>query len=377
MDEMVNLAVDLRTEHFGEAALARAREAIERLGFTFERVTPGSDSYLAWIDEEFGGTWSGEAFAGSSVVAARGGRYAGFAAYDPRGLTYSWLRGLGRQHGVGIFGPFGVARDFRGSGIGPHLLVAALASLRGRGFERALIPAVGHEKLVAYYIEHSGASVAERFDKMQWRRARYRTVVLASGNGSNFQAVFDRVSAGTLPLDPVMLVSNKTGAYALERARSAGIHAVAFAWERAAQSRADYDADLIELIRREQPQLVLLLGWMHVLPAQFLHEFPETINIHPAFLPLDQTRDEVGFPDASVSPAFRGARAVADALASGSAWVGATSHTVSLDADRGPVLVRKPLHVGANAELTAVMQRLHPLEHQVLASGIMRWVFER
>jgi phosphoribosylglycinamide formyltransferase-1 len=376
MDEMVNLLVDLRSGQFdGEAA--RALRGIEDAGYSFERAAPGSGAYLAWIDEQFGGTWSSEAFAGKSVIAKRGDRYAGFATYDPRGLRFSWLRGLGAEEGVGIFGPFGVAPEFRKSPIGPHLLRAALASLREAGYARALIPAVGHEKLVEYYIKHSGASIAERFRKAQWRERRYRTVVLASGNGTNFQAVVDAVAAGTLPLELALLVSNKSNAFALERARRAGVPAVALTWDRKAQSREAYDNALFELVHREQPDLLLLLGWMHVLEERFVAQFPEMINIHPAFLPLDQEKNEVTFPDGSISPAFRGARAVQDALSSGSRWVGASSHMVTLEADRGPLLVRKPLPLLAGDTMETIMERLHPLEHRILAGGIMRWVYER
>jgi phosphoribosylglycinamide formyltransferase-1 len=377
MKEMVNLLVDLHGPQFDADALARALRTIDNAGYSAQRVAPGSGAYLAWIDETFGGTWSSEAFAGRSVVAKHGERYAGFAAYDPRALRFSWLRGLGAQEGVGIFGPFGVAPEFRGSPIGPQLLLAALASLRELGYAKALIPAVGHEKLVEYYTTHSGAHVAERFDKAQWRARRYRTVVLASGNGTNFQSVIDGVADGTLPLDLALLASNKSGAFALERARRAGIPAVALTWDRNAQSRTDYDRSLFELIHREQPELVLLLGWMHVLSDRFVAEFPEMINIHPAFLPLDQTVGDVQFSDGSITPAFRGAHAVRDALAWGSRWVGASSHMVTLEADRGPVLVRKPMPIQTGEKIESIMERLHPLEHRILAGGIMRWVYER
>jgi phosphoribosylglycinamide formyltransferase 1 len=377
MQEMVNLLVDLRSGQFGAEALARALRGIENASFSVERVAPGSDAFHAWIDQEFGGTWSSEAFAGKSVVAKRGDRFAGFATYDPHGLRFSWLRGLGAQDGVGIFGPFGVAPEFRKTPIGPHLLVAALASLREAGYAKALIPAVGHEKLVEYYIRHSGAQIAERFDKAQWRTLRYRTVVLASGNGTNFQSVIDGVAAGRLPLDLALLLSNKSGAFAIERAQNAGVPAVALTWDRKAQSREEYDRGILDLLHREQPDVLLLLGWMHVLPTEFVEQFPDTINIHPAFLPLDQNKDEVAFPDGSSAPAFRGARAVADALAWGSRWVGASSHMVTLEADRGPLLVRKPLPLQPGDTVETIMERLHPLEHRMLAAGIMRWVYER
>jgi phosphoribosylglycinamide formyltransferase 1 len=374
---MVNLIVNLRDESFSAVGLARALRAIEAAGFAVERSERAADPYLAWIDEVFGGTWSSEAFAGKNVIAERNGSFAGFATYDPQGLSFAWLRGLAAEPGVGIFGPFGVDPAFRGSAIGPHLLVAALASLREAGYARALIPAVGPDKLIAYYMKHAGATIAERFDKDAWLQRRFRTVVLASGNGSNFQSVIDGVQAGRLPLELTALVSNKTDAFALQRAKNANIEAAALPWDRKTQSRAQYDASLRDNLQQKRPDLVLLLGWMHLLDDAFIGAFPDIINIHPAFLPLDQRSDEVAFPDGTITPAFRGAHAVRDALAWGARWIGASSHRVTLDADRGPVMTRKPLAITEHDSEASIMERLHPLEHRMLVGGIMRWVYER
>lgn len=372
---MVNLSVELPQERFDAAALEAALRAIEALGFTVERGR-GDDAFLAWLDDEFGGTWSSEAFAGESVIARKDGQVAGFATFDPRGLTFKWLRGLGARESTGIFGPFGVARAFRKSGIGPHLLAAAVCSLQERGYRTALIPAVGDEKLIAYYQTHAGAQVVETFDRGEWFKRKYRTIVLASGNGSNFQSVLDRANDGRLPLDIVALVCNKPGAYCIERARAAGMRAAVHPWLRKEQSRLQYDESLLELAGSEAPELVLLLGWMHLLSPAFIDAFT-SINIHPAFLPLDQRQEMVRFPDGSGSAVFRGANAVADALAANSSWTGASAHIVSNEADRGPVLTRKPLPIGLGEDAEAVFQRLHPLEHATLAGGIMRWVFEQ
>jgi phosphoribosylglycinamide formyltransferase-1 len=344
-------------------------------GFDFARAA--QDDTLAWIDYEFGGTWSSEALAGKNIVAKSGDKFAGFVTYDPRGLKFSWLRGLGAEEGVGIFGPFGVGAEFRGSKLGPLLLKAALVSLRDAGYARALIPAVGSDKLIEYYQKHAGAKIAERFDRAQWSGKRYRTVVLASGNGTNFQSVIDGVAAGSLPLEITALVTNNPKALALERARRANIPTVCLPWDRKTKLRPDYDEQLSQAVRRAEPDLVLLLGWMHLLDDRFIAEFPETINLHPAFLPLAEGKDEVVYPDGSLTPAFRGARAVRDALAWGSRWSGASVHRITLHTDRGPVLVRKPLALNAGDTEEGVLQRLHPLEHQVVAGAIMRWVYER
>jgi phosphoribosylglycinamide formyltransferase-1 len=375
--DLVNLAVDLRSDRFNAENCARAVESISAAGFSVERLQSGPDPFLAWIDMEFGGAWSSEALAGKNLIVRSGRRYAAFATYDPQGVSYAWLRGAAQEPGTGVFGPFGVAPEFRGSPLGENVLVATLCALREAGYARALIPAVGEGALVQYYARACDAEVVERFDGAHFTSKRYRTVVLASGNGSNFQSVIDGVAAGDIPLDLALLLTNRANAYALERAGIAGVAHVAFPWDRKAQSRAEYDRALLEIVRREEPDLLLLLGWMHVLDDVFVAAHPHTINIHPAFLPLDQRRDEVGFPDGSVTPAFRGAHAVRDALAWGSRWVGASCHRVTLEADRGPVLTRKPLAIAPGETEEAILDRLHPLEHRVLAGGIRRWVFER
>jgi phosphoribosylglycinamide formyltransferase-1 len=374
---MVNLLVDLSDERFAPDALARARGAIESGGFSFERGR-ADDRLLAWLDDAFGGTWSSEAFAANNVVATSRDRHVGFAAYAAQGLKFSWLRGYGARPDVGIFGPFGVDPAFRGSPAGPNLLIAALASLRENGYAHALIPAVGEEKLIAYYARHTGARIVERFEKDRWQQRKWRTTVLASGNGSNFQAVLDAIAGGRLPLEITTLVTNNERAYAIERARAAHVRSLLILpWHRATTTRADYDDLLRREVEASAPELVLLLGWMHLLDASFVASFPEMINIHPAFLPLDQSRDVVGMPDGSQIRAYRGAHAIRDALRDESRWVGASSHRVTLDADCGPVLVRKPLAIVPGEDAAAILERLHPIEHRVLTSGIMRWVYER
>ena len=206
---------------------------------------------------------------------------------------------------------------------------------------------------------------------------RWRTTVLASGNGSNFQAVLDGSAAGQLPLDVRALVVNRPGAFALERAARAGVPAAAVAWSRREESREAYDERVLAAVVRSEPELVLLLGWMHVLPAGFIQSVPELLNIHPAFLPLDPARNSVTMPDGTVQPAFRGAHAVADALAAGVCWIGASVHRVGPAVDRGDVLARAPLRLEPRETPESVFARLHPLEHRVLSSAILGWCWEQ
>ena len=309
------------------------------------------------------------------MFATRAGQPAGFAAFDPHGLRYAWLRRIARESDVGIFGPFGVVPTHRGTVLGPALLETALCGLRARGYRRAVIAATS-EGLVPYYARHAGARVVEEYDPRSFTPQPVRTVVLASGSGSNFQAVVDRV-AGGLPLELAALITNNANAFAIERAHRAGIPAVTVPWERAAQSRADYDRRLYETVTGIEPELVLLLGWMHLLEPRFVAAFPAMLNVHPAFLPLEPACDSVVMPDGTSTPAFRGARAVRDALAANSPWIGASVHEVTADTDRGRVLARKPVRVAPGENEDLLLSRLHPVEHQLVAIAIRRWLFER
>ncbi len=369
---MINLVVDLDERYASDAA---ARERITRAGYGITVGAAANDATLAWIDETFGGAWSSELAVARCALATRDGTPAGFAAFDPIGLRYAWLRGIAREPDVGVFGPFGVAPEYRGGTLGSSLLHIALCGLRARGYRRGLIAATS-DGLVPYYQRHANARVVERYDPRSFTPVPIRTVVLASGSGTNFAAVIDRVAEG-LPLELVALVSNRSDAFALERARRAGIPAIVLPWAREAQSRAEYDRTLLEAVAQSQPQLVLLLGWMHLLELAFVDAFPEMLNVHPAFLPLDPARDSVGMPDGVTIPAFRGAHAMRDALAANSPWVGASVHEVTAETDRGRVLARKPLRVVAGEEEGAVLARLHPIEHQLVAVAIRRWLFER
>ncbi|MGC1380581.1 MAG: hypothetical protein WA814_06110, partial [Candidatus Baltobacteraceae bacterium] len=114
---MVNLVVELNER--SALSLAAARDVSASLpGIAIAPPGPADDRTLAWIDDEFGGSWSSETYAGQALVARRGDTPVGFAAIAPRGLAFAWLRGLAREPGVGIFGPIGVARSERKTGLG-------------------------------------------------------------------------------------------------------------------------------------------------------------------------------------------------------------------------------------------------------------------
>ncbi len=372
----VNLLVEFDGERFANGTVAAAQRDAHARGYTLVHAAQPDERLLAWIDWQFAPSWwSSEVRAGEAWYAlAADGTIAGFAAFDPRGLRFPWLSGYRGRDDVGIFGPYGVAEPHRKTGLGESLLAAALGSLRARGYARSLIPAVGGDGLIAAYTARTGARVVDEFSYDA--RRRYRTVILASGSGSNAQAVIDQTEEGRLPLDLVGLVSNAADAFALMRARRAGIVAESVLWHRGSELRAAFDERLLAAVEAYEPDLVLLLGWMHLLAPNFVARFPEMMNIHPAFLPFDARADAVTMPDGTLVPAFRGAHGVRDTLAAGVAWGGASVHRVTAQTDRGQIVVRTPFTLEGITDEATFVRKLRPVEHAAIVSAVRRWVFE-
>ncbi len=356
---------------YGAEALAQARRDAEARGYRLARVDSPEERLCAWIDWTFAPSWwSSEARDGSAWIAyAASGEIVGFAAFGARSRSAPWLRDYAARADAGIFGPFGVAEAQRGTGLGEALLTAALCGLAETA-ALALIPAVSGERLIASYERRTGARVADTYD---YALRPARAVILASGSGTNAQAVIDDTQAGNNALELTGLVCNAADARVRARARNAGIAETLVTWERGAETRAQFDARVIDAVAGFAPDLVLLLGWMHLLPAAFLARFPETINVHPAFLPFDPAADTVVMPDGAVIPAFRGARSPEATVAADAPWSGVSVHRVTPAADRGGILVRTPAARPAGSSLDDLRATLRPLEHAAVAKAIRRW----
>ena len=164
--------------------------------------------------------------------------------------------------------------------------------------------------------------------------------VLVSGNGSNLQALLD---AG-LPVAAV--ASNRKDAYALVRAREAGVPTATFSLDCHAD-REERDLVLATWLEEHGVELVVLAGYMHLLTPPFLRRFPgRIVNVHPSLL-----------------PAFPGAHAIDDALAANVDETGVTVHYVDEGLDTGPVIAQEPVAVEPRATLE---ERIHAVEHRLL-----------
>jgi phosphoribosylglycinamide formyltransferase-1 len=185
-----------------------------------------------------------------------------------------------------------------------------------------------------------------------------RLVVLASGNGTNLQAILDACTDGRLPARVAAVVSNKPGSGALQRAAAAGVpfvHAAPLPGE----PRPDYDARLADIVSGFDPHWVVLAGWMRVLSMSFLGWFPRmVVNLHPA-LP-----GELPGVD-SVERAWREAQGgVRD-------HTGVMVHLVPDEGiDDGPVLASATVSIHPSDTLESLTRRVHGVEHRLLVETL-------
>jgi phosphoribosylglycinamide formyltransferase-1 len=205
-----------------------------------------------------------------------------------------------------------------------------------------------------------------------------RLAVLASGTGTNLQALLDAISDRTLAAEIVVVVSDRPDAGALQRAASAGAAAVSFPLSdrRDARVREAFDHQLAEVIAAFHPDLVVLAGWMLVLSSPFFDRFAgKIVNVHPALLP-DGDGDYVQ-TSRGVVPALRGHRVVRDALRQGLPLTGATVHFVTQEVDAGPVIIREEVPIEPDDDETRLHERIKSVEHRLLPQAVARALMDQ
>jgi phosphoribosylglycinamide formyltransferase 1 len=179
-----------------------------------------------------------------------------------------------------------------------------------------------------------------------------RLGILLSGRGSNFEAIAKSVAAGRVPAEIAIVISNRPGAPGLDRARERGLNAVCL--PSSGLEREAYDRQLIAVLREARVDLVCLAGYMRLLSATFVREFPERIlNIHPSLL-----------------PAFPGLDAQHQAWEYGVKVSGCTAHFVDEHLDAGPIILQAvvPVDEGDTAETLAA--RILVEEHRIYSEAV-------
>jgi phosphoribosylglycinamide formyltransferase-1 len=181
----------------------------------------------------------------------------------------------------------------------------------------------------------------------------FRIVVLASGGGTNLQAILDQLHGGEEGIEVVGVGSDKSGAMALERAGKAGVETAVFPTgdyeDRDARDRA-----LGDWIEGREADLVVLAGYMQLLSSEFVGRFRnKVINVHPALL-----------------PAFPGIDAVQQAIDHGSKITGVTVHFVDEGVDSGPIILQRPVPVAPSRDWEETESAIHSTEHALLPETI-------
>jgi phosphoribosylglycinamide formyltransferase 1 len=178
-----------------------------------------------------------------------------------------------------------------------------------------------------------------------------RVGVLASGAGTNLQAILDRVH-GRDGVEVVAVGSDKPAAQALARAEAAGVPSAVFPRD-AHPDRAARDDAMAAWLVSQGVELVVLAGYMQLLSPAFLARFPRVINVHPALL-----------------PAFTGIGAVEQSLAYGVKVFGVTVHFVDEGVDTGAIILQRALDLPEATEAESVRSALRPVEHELLCETV-------
>jgi phosphoribosylglycinamide formyltransferase 1 len=180
----------------------------------------------------------------------------------------------------------------------------------------------------------------------------FRLAVLASGTGTNLQAILDRVH-GRDGITIACVASNNEGATALRRAREAGVETAVFERD-AHRDREARDAALGDWLEERDVDLIVLAGYMELLSRSFVARFRNRIvNVHPALL-----------------PSFPGLRAIEQALEHGVRVTGVTVHFVDEGVDSGPIILQRAVPVPEDRDAEALEEEIHRVEHELLPEAI-------
>ena len=183
-----------------------------------------------------------------------------------------------------------------------------------------------------------------------------RLAILASANGTNAQAIIEAVRSSRLDADVKVVLTNKEDAGVIERARRLGV-AVEIVPSKGIRNRAEYDALVVETLKKYDVDTIALAGWMRILSEVFVNAYEGRIlNLHPALL-----------------PSFKGATAIVDAYEHGVRITGCSVHLVTPELDAGPVIIQAAVPVkGTVGELEA---QIHRMEHRIFPQAL-QWFSE-
>ena len=180
-----------------------------------------------------------------------------------------------------------------------------------------------------------------------------RIGVMASGNGSNFEALAQAIDAGTLAAEIRMLVVNNPGCGAQQRAQRLGIPCTVLD-HRVLRERERLDQALVDCFRSAAVEVIVMAGWMRIVTPVLINGFADRlVNIHPSLL-----------------PSFKGLDGIGQALAAGVKITGCSVHLVTAELDGGPILAQAAVPVEERDTHTSLSERVHQAEHRLLPEAI-------
>jgi len=181
--------------------------------------------------------------------------------------------------------------------------------------------------------------------------------VFVSGNGSNLQAIIDSLSRGEIKANISLVVSDKSDAYALERAKKASIK-IFILENKNFKTREEYDKEIVKELEKNKINLILLAGFMRLLSPYFVNKYKNKIlNIHPSLLPL-----------------FKGTHGIKDAFDAKVKETGVTVHFVDEKLDNGPIILQRSLKVESSDTLESLEEKIHKLEHKIYPEAIKLFI---
>tara|TARA_Y100000589_G_scaffold304929_2_gene318485 strand:- start:2137 stop:2799 length:663 start_codon:yes stop_codon:yes gene_type:complete len=182
---------------------------------------------------------------------------------------------------------------------------------------------------------------------------KLKIAVLASGEGTNFQVLIDLFLNNKFDIDINLLITNKRNAGCIKRAIKSHIPYF-FLDERIFESKEKFEEKIIEILKSNNIELVVMAGWMKIVSENFVNTFKNRIiNIHPSLL-----------------PAFKGKSPISDALKNKSLITGCSVHFVDKEVDNGKLIIQAATGIDNNDSSESLALKIHKLEHMILPHAI-------
>ncbi|NEO54654.1 MAG: phosphoribosylglycinamide formyltransferase [Okeania sp. SIO3B5] len=177
--------------------------------------------------------------------------------------------------------------------------------------------------------------------------------ILASGSGSNFEAIMEAINNQKLNAQVQVMIYNNPGAKVRTRAEKWGVQAILLN-HRECKNREKFDSQIVKTLQEYDVEWVIMAGWMRIATKILINAFPnQVINIHPSLL-----------------PSFRGIKAIEQALEAGVKITGCTVHLVDVEVDNGPILMQAAVPILPDDTPETLHERIQIQEHQIIVGAI-------